>query len=109
MGACGRALRVVAGAPLAPVACDGPLRPLDVPRYDFATAPCEEHTGDHRYIITSVFDHWEHAFLGLIGAIEFGGTSACRGRESLVQSFPSASPSGALRFQRLKIVPSDAI
>ena len=30
MGVCGRALRVVAGAPLAPVACDGPLRPLDV-------------------------------------------------------------------------------
>ena len=41
MGVCGRALRVDAGAPLAA------LRPLDVPRYDFATAPCEEHTGVH--------------------------------------------------------------
>ena len=51
MGACGRALRVVAGAPLAA------LRPLDVPRYDFAIAPCEEHTGDHRYVISSPFDH----------------------------------------------------
>ena len=41
MGVCGRALRVDAGAPLAA------LRSLDVPRYDFTTAPCEEHTGVH--------------------------------------------------------------
>ena len=39
VGVCGRALRVVAGAPLAA------LRPT-YPG-DFATAPCEEHTGDH--------------------------------------------------------------
>ena len=55
VGVCGRALRVVAGAPLAPVACDGPLRPLDVPPVRLRACACPSQAtgrGTHRRPLT---------------------------------------------------------